>query len=291
LTTRRFVDLHTHSNASDGSFSPEELIRHADAARLAAVALTDHDTVVGLSRARSAASALPQLRFVNGIELSAKFPGGTLHILGYAIDETAAALRDVCDRLLEARRERNPKMLALLQGLGLDIDISDVLAAADPDGGAADGPRFVGRLHFAEALRRKGFTRSIGESFERYLVPSAPAFVDKERLSAAEAIAAIHGAGGVAVLAHPQQLNCADEDRLRRALRGMIDDGLDGIEVYHTTHTPQETRLYLNLAREHGLGITGGSDFHGPILPGAYLAHPPVPLAAVQADFPDIFVD
>ena len=175
---RRFVDLHTHSSFSDGSMPPPKLLAVADNANLLAVALTDHDTTEGLPEAHKAAGEFPQLRFVAGVEVSAKFTGGTLHILGLGIDESAAGIQKLAGQLREARAERNPKIIARLQGLGLAISMDDVRAAAG--GGKAD--RILGRLHIALAMVRRGLVRSTDEAFERYIGAGRPAFVDKERL-------------------------------------------------------------------------------------------------------------
>jgi len=255
---RRFADLHTHSNASDGQLPPEELIRLAERSRLAAVALTDHDTTEGLAAARHEAGKFPELHFVPGIEISARFPRGTLHILGLGIGETSAALQHLAARLREDRRTRNPKILARLQAIGAAIDMDDVLAAAGPRPG-----KIIGRLHIAEALRRKGYVRTTGEAFEKYIGDGKPAFIDKERLEPREAIAAILAAGGLAALAHPVQLNYDNRAQLERVLKSMIRHGLNAIEVYHTDHTPAQTRTYLDLAKRYELCVVGGSDFHG----------------------------
>ena len=279
---RHFVDLHTHSTASDGALSPRELVRQAEARRLAAVALTDHDTTEGLRCARAEADGFSRLRFINGIEVSAKFPSGTLHILGLGIDERSPALQRLLGRLRAARRQRNPKIITRLRVMGLEITMADVLAAAGAPGRAGE-KTVIGRMHIAETLRLKGYVRSTAEAFEQYLGDNTPAFVDKERVDPAEAIAAIHRAGGVAVLAHPIQLRYQNRAQLEQIVRNLLRDGLDGIEAYHGDHTARQTHLYLDLARRLGLVVTGGSDFHGPLKPQASLGRPRVPIAAITA--------
>jgi hypothetical protein len=276
---RRFVDLHTHSTASDGTSRPQEVVRLADEAGMAAVALTDHDTVCGLPAARAEADRFPELHFVPGVEVSARFTGGTLHIVALGIDEGAASIQRLAQQLREARSRRNPRMLQRLRALGIDLRMSDVIAAAGRGGGRDEA--ILGRLHMAEAMRRKGYVAGIDEAFAKYIGKGAAAYVDKERLEPAAVIAAIHEAGGVAVLAHPVQLNCDNAAQLERVVRGLMWHGLDGIEVYHADHTPQQTRQYLDLARRCGLGVTGGSDFHGEGKPGVLLGRPRVPLAAI----------
>ncbi len=271
---RRFVDLHTHTTASDGSLAPRELVRLADAKKLAAVAITDHDTCDGIAEAKAAAMEFPNLQLITGVEVSAMFPRGTLHILGLGIDETNSSLIELMQNLCDSRNHRNPKIIALLRSLGCDISMDDVLAVSG-------GGKITGRLHIAETLRRKGYVRSTKEAFDRYVGVDAPAFVDKERLSPTDAIAAIRSAGGVAVLAHPPQLAYENRAQLERVLRELIRYGLDGIEVYHSDHSPQQTRLYLELARRFNLSVAGGSDFHGSAKSGVLLGRPKVPLTAI----------
>jgi len=161
--------------------------------------------------------------------------------------------------------------------------MDDVLAVA---GGPAARPgRVVGRAHIAEALRRKGFVHSKTEAFQRYIAHDGPAYVDKERFTSRQVLATIHDADGVAVLAHPVQLGCGNSAQVRRVLQELVLAGLDGIEVYHTDHTPAQIRLYLDLARRLRLGVTGGSDFHGSAKPESCLGRPRVPLSCLDGDF------
>jgi len=277
---RRFVDLHTHSTASDGSFPPAEVIRLAEAQQLAAVALADHDTAAGLAEARAAAGEFPQLCFVPGIELSAKFSPGTLHILGLGINEQAPALRRLTRQLVAARNDRNPRIIARLREMGLAIEMEDVLAVVSPGAGGQRG-EIVGRVHIAEALRQKGQVRSTQEAFDRYIGNGGPAYVDKERLGPAEVIGAIHEAGGLAALAHPMHLQCGNLAQLARVAGDLKAAGLDGIEVYHSDHSPTETRLYMDLAKRLKLEVVGGSDFHGHAKPNTRLGRPRVPISAL----------
>lgn len=309
MNNRRFVDLHTHSLASDGADSPSVIVRMADELKLAAVAVTDHDTTAGIAEARQAAGSFAELCFVAGIEVSATFMGGTLHILGLAIDEHSPKLASMVASLRQARDERNPNMIRKLQELGLDIAMEDVLAVAcesavarapspvdhpgappgqlagsvtpeDTSGTTEAQPkRVVSRLHIAEALRRKHFVSSTGDAFDRYIGEGRPAYIDKERLPPREVIAAIREAGGLAAVAHPVQLGCTNRLQFETILRGLIRDGLEGIEVYHSDHNPEQTRLYLDMARKFDLAATGGSDYHGRNKP-VQLGRPVVPLGA-----------
>jgi predicted metal-dependent phosphoesterase TrpH len=279
VTERRFCDLHTHSTASDGTYSPAEVIDAAERLGLSAVALTDHDTVVGLATATERATAHAALTFIPGIEISARWPDGTLHILGLGIDAASPDLAELADYLRACRNERNPKMLGKLQAQGLEIDMDDVHACL-LDRKAA-GPDIVSRVHLAEALRRKGYAKDRREAFEKYVGQDGSAYVEKERLAPSKAIAAIVAAGGTAVLAHPVQLRCGNNAQLERAVHDLVDLGLGGIEAYHSDHRPEQTRLYLDLARRFGLAVAGGSDFHGFGKPDVKLGRPRVPVSAV----------
>ncbi len=275
---RNFVDLHIHSVASDGDLTPAEVVQQAESKRLAAIALTDHDTLAGLAEAARAAAGLP-VRFIPGVEISARFSGGTLHILGLGLDPASAVLTETLRDLLEQRNQRNPKMIAKLQALGVDVTMDQLRQVA---GGADSDTAVLGRLHMAKLICQKGYARTVTEAFRRYLGYGAAAFVDKERLAPAQAVEAIHAAGGLAILAHPLQLQCANFAQLERAVRWLVGYGLDGVEVYHSDHSPAQTRAYLGLARRLSLLVTGGSDFHGSGKPEARLGRPRVPLAAVQ---------
>lgn len=270
---RNFVDLHAHTTASDGDCSPAELVALAERKRLAALAVTDHDSIDGLAEAAQAAATLG-LRLVAGVEISAEFSGGTMHILGLGIDPTSGALQETLRHLMEARNRRNPKMVARLQAMGVDISMPELAKLA--------GGQLVSRLHMATLLHRKGHAVSVNDAFARYIGSGAPAYVDKERLAPAAAIERIHAAAGLAVLAHPPQLKYNNNAHLATIVRALVARGLDGIEVYHPDHTPEQTRHYLDLARMLGLLVAGGSDFHGSAKPQVRLGRPPVPLAVVE---------
>jgi len=271
---RNFVDLHTHSTASDGDCAPAEVVRLAEGRRLAAVALTDHDTISGLDQAVEEAAELP-VRFVPGVEISARSPRGLLHIVGLGIDPQQRAFASTLRRISDARRQRNPKMIAKLQQLGFDVSMDDLRAL----GGESDS---LGRLHMARLLCTKGYVRSAEQAFRDYLGQGAPAYVDKERLDPSEAFDAVHAAGGLAILAHPVHLGCANSAQLERVVRGLVRAGLDGIEVYHSDHSVVWTRIYLDLAKKLGLLVSGGSDFHGRGKPEVRIGRPRTPVKAVE---------
>ena len=278
------VDLHTHSTCSDGSLPAADVIRRAAGLPLAAVALTDHDTTAGLAEAAEEAAQHPHLTFVPGVEVSAVFHKGTLHVLGLGIDADATALAGLLDRLREARAERNPRMAERLRNLGIDVTMDEVRDLADRDRGET-GRHIVSRMHFAQLLVEKHAVASTQQAFARYLGAGAPAYVEKERIAPDEVAEAIHAAGGMAVAAHPVHLPYDNFAQLRRMLETLRDAGIDGVEAYHSDHDAQLTRELLRLARELGMGVAGGSDYHGPSKPHVRLGRPRVPASVVARRF------
>jgi predicted metal-dependent phosphoesterase TrpH len=252
------IDLHTHTTHSDGSDTPEELIEAASLNGASAVAITDHDTVSGFSEARAAAARCG-IEFVPGIEISAEYESGTMHVLGYCVDEASPGFQEKLDELKQARQERNPRIARRLQSLGIEIDYDEVARLA--------GNEVVGRPHFARLMVEKGYVANIQEAFDRFLKKGASAYVEKARLSPADAIALIHRAKGVAVLAHPYQLRLSSAEQADDLLTKLKELGLDGIEAIYSRHSPAERALYTELARHHQLLITGGSDYHGSYKP------------------------
>ncbi len=250
-----YVDLHTHSTASDGTMSPSEVVRLAKDSGLSAIALTDHDTVSGIAEACATAQTIG-IDFLPGIEISAEFPPpGTLHILGYGIDPESAVLKEMTDSLLAGRDARNPKIVAKLNQLGITISMNEVEAEAGGD--------VIGRPHIAAVLVKKGYVSSVKQAFDQYLAQGAAAYFDKERLTPRRAIDLIHQSGGLAVLAHPIQLRLENDAQLHRVIKDLVDVGLDGIEVIHSDHNEDLIKKYSDIARQYNLLPTGGSDFHG----------------------------
>ncbi len=243
-----YADLHLHTNFSDGTYSPEELARQAAANHLQAVALTDHDTVEGCTRAKAACETAG-IEFIAGTELTAEQDENELHILGYLIDLENARFRTEIGKFQAVRQNRIREMVSRLNSLSVPLTADEVFALANC--------RSPGRPHVARALVKAGFCSSLDEAFERFLKKSRPAWVPKFKMSAATAIDLIHHAGGVAVMAHPG-LNRTDE-----VIPGMVEAGLDGIECFHTKHSTQTTEHYLELAERFNLLVTGGSDCHG----------------------------
>ncbi len=258
----KLIDLHTHSTASDGTLSPAALAAEAAAAGLAAVALTDHDTVQGLPEFLSAAlDGGPEL--VPGVEVSAERPGGgPMHLVGLWVDPHDPGLRQGLAWMQRARARRNPRIAARLRALGLDISMEQVMAAAR--GGQ------VGRPHFAQALVEQGLVGSVPEAFSRYLKRGAPAYVDKQRMDPAQAIRMIRQAGGLPVLAHPGLLELSPP-ALEALVKRLKEQGLMGLEAYYAEHNPALERRLLSLAGRLDLAVSGGSDFHGASKPGLRL--------------------
>jgi 3',5'-nucleoside bisphosphate phosphatase len=255
---KKMIDLHSHTSYSDGSASPAQLIALAHSQGACAIAITDHDTVAGLAEGRAAADELG-IEFVNGIEISADYSPGTMHILGYFINVESQTLAVKLDELRNARNSRNPQIAARLQALGLDINYEDVARLA--------GKEVVGRPHFARLLVDRGYARGIQDAFDRYLAKGAAAYVEKARLSPADSIALIHEAGGVAILAHPYQLKLPSIEEEEQLIVKLAAMGLDGIEAIYSRHSPVERDTYAQIAARHGLLVTGGSDYHGTYKP------------------------
>ena len=257
------IDLHIHSTASDGSLTPADIIDHAQKLNLAAIAITDHDSVNGSKEALQIGIP-PSLHFLTGVEISAAhppfFPGsGSFHILGYAIHLDNRDLNQALSKLQDARKNRNPEILKRLNKLGFRISLEEVNQEV--------GEGQLGRPHIAYAMVKKGFVASINEAFDKYLGTARPAYVDKDRIDCEQAINIIRAAGGVPVLAHPALLNIENDQKLDALLQNLIKIGLAGIEVYYPGHSPQQIRQYTELAGKYGLLITGGTDFHGSITP------------------------
>jgi predicted metal-dependent phosphoesterase TrpH len=257
------IDLHIHSTASDGSLTPADIIGHAQKINLAAIAITDHDSVDGSKEALQIGIP-PSLHFLTGVEISAAhppfFPGsGSFHILGYAIHLDDRDLNQALSKLQEARRNRNPEILKRLNKLGFRISLEEVNQEV--------GEGQLGRPHIAYAMLKKGFVASVDEAFDKYLGTEGLAYVDKDRIECEQAIDIIRAAGGVAVLAHPALLNIENEQQLDVLIQDLIKIGLAGIEVYYPEHSPQQIRQYTQLAAKYDLLMTGGTDFHGSIMP------------------------
>lgn len=249
-----YIDLHLHTTASDGVKTPSEMVRYAKAKGLQAISITDHDTIEGLEEGLAEGERLG-FEVIPGIEISAEHSPGSMHLLGYFIDIHHPTLNEKLKYLQRAREERNPKMVEKLNRLGVKITYEEVVKAS--------GGGQVGRPHFAQVLIEKGYVRNFQEAFDRYLKKGASAYVDKLRLTPAEAIHLISEARGVPVLGHPNTLGLNGAKGLESLIGDLLKDGLKGIEVYYPEHSSTEVAQYKTLAERNGLIMTGGTDYHG----------------------------
>jgi len=247
------IDLHAHTTASDGTLTPAELVSLAKKTGLQAVAITDHDTIDGVQEALAAGERIG-LEVVPGVEIGVNFKR-EMHILGYFIDPQNPDLACSLALLREFRDQRNPRMVEKLREMGFDITMDEVIGEA--------GGKVIGRPHFASVMIKKGCVADFNEAFDKYLGAGKPAYVKKDKMTPQDGIELITGAGGIPVLAHPKYLELQGDVNLEELLRELITYGLKGIEVYYTTHTPEEVGRYSQLAGKLGLRLTGGSDFHG----------------------------
>ena len=252
------IDLHSHTTESDGTFSPAQLVEEAVRSGVRILGITDHDTFSGFDQALPLARKAG-LELVCGIEFSTKLNGYSVHLLGYFLRADGLCdLRTWIGDLQASRRDRNVRLIARLRELGLDITLDEVQAR---------GGGMTGRPHFAQVLIEKGYVKSMQQAFDDYLDESAKGYVTRREPQFAEAVQHIRKAGGIASLAHPIRLR-EDVAALMPSLRTA---GLNAIEAYHSDHSPEQTALYLQLADQHGLLVTGGSDFHGAVKPEIHL--------------------
>lgn len=244
----RRADLHTHTTASDGRLSPSELVERARRHGIQALAVTDHDTLDGYDEAVAAGSRWG-VEIIAGIELSVTVGFAEVHLLGYFFDPEHAPLRAHLASFREDRLERARRIVARLREEGVALTLQAVEEQA--------GDGVIGRPHIALALVAGGFVASYNEAFDRYLRDGASAFVSKPLFAVEEALAMLHEAGGIGVLAHPGHWTS------ERLVQHMVRCGLDGLEVIHPSHDYSLTRYYREMARGFGLLETGGSDYHG----------------------------
>ena len=247
------LDLHLHTTHSDGSFTPTEVIDFAQKAGVTALAITDHDITTGILEATLAGQE-HGIEVIPGVEISSILGTSELHILGYFLDYQDARLNERLARLRDSRHRRNPKIIELLQAAGIAITYEEVRTLAGTDS--------VGRPHIARVLMEKGVVASAKEAFDLWLADGRPAYVPRELPTPSDAMQWIREAKGLPVLAHPTWVKPTD-GTLTDLVRQLKADGLDGVEVHYSTHTPRQTREYLALAKQLDLLVTGGSDFHG----------------------------
>ena len=260
------IDLHTHTNESDGTYTPVELVEAALAGGLEALAISDHDTFSGYDQAAQL-GVRNGLELVCGIEVNSRLASDhpdsdrawSVHILGYFLHKPPSLeFRGWLSELLRTRRERNARLVDNLRSMGVSITLDEVQAL---------GRTLTGRPHFAQLLVRKNYVSNTDEAFRKYLGESAPGFVQRDSPHTATAIQQIEQAGGLPVLAHPIRLGIRDHQREAEFITELRDNGLLGLEVYHSDHSAADMERYLALARKLGLAITGGSDFHGDTKP------------------------
>ena len=233
-------------------------MRLAQQLGLEAIAVTDHDTLAGLAEAQQAAASA-DVELVTGVEFSCKVEVGTLHMLGYFLDQGNPDLDNLLTEMVASRARRNPQMVAKLNQLGYELTMADVHAQASSP--------IVSRLHIAQAMLQRGYVRSIDEAFGRFLGDDGSAYVQRAEPRPAEAISVIHSAGGLAVVAHPVHLRAKTEQQLTARLMELVDFGLDGVEVWYPEHTAGLTDQLWRFCRKADLAAVGGSDFHGSAKP------------------------
>lgn len=250
------IDLHTHSNCSDGSMTPTELVAHAASRGVSAIALSDHDTVAGIDEAIKAGEKYG-VEIVPAIEFSVQSATET-HILGFYIDHKSDILKQALERINAVRWQRTVNTCKNLQALGFDVTMEEALAIA-PSG-------LIGRAHFARILMEKGYVASVKEGFDKYLANGRPAYDGTQALTAKEAVELINSIGGVAFVAHPHLIRLEDNE-LRSFLSELKTVGLCGIEGYYNEYTTEMQDYFRSLANELGLQICGGTDFHAKMKP------------------------
>jgi predicted metal-dependent phosphoesterase TrpH len=244
------VDLHLHSTASDGRLTPPELVAKATGLGLEIIALTDHDTIDGVPEALEAAGEFPGLKLIPGVEISTDLPEGEAHVLGYFIDFTSDALASQLKRFRDSRQGRARGMIEKLAEMGLPVAWERVRELA--------GEGSIGRPHIARAMLEKGYIETFEEAFDNYIGHGGPAYVPREKMTPAEAVALILGARGLPVLAHP--FTVADPAEMVKDLKPA---GLVGLEVYYKDYSEAQIGELLELADKYGLITTGGTDYHG----------------------------
>lgn len=244
------VDLHVHTNASDGRYTPAEIISRAVMAGLKVLSITDHDTVAGIVSALEAVKAFPELKLIPGVEINTDVPAGEAHILGYFIDHKNPELLSLLKDMRNSRYDRAMKMVAKLKALGMPLSGKRVLEIAST--GA------IGRPHIAQALLEMGYISSLKEAFDKYISRNGPAYVERSKVSPAQATELILKSNGLPVFAHP--FTVSEPENMIRDLKAI---GLVGIEIYYGGYTSSDIGQLLGLAKKYSLIATGGSDFHG----------------------------
>lgn len=247
------ADLHCHSTCSDGTYSVEELLKHAVASGLSGLSITDHDTIDAYARAIPLAAEL-KLPLISGVEFSTTLLGESIHILGYAFDIKNASIQHLCKRHQSRREDRNNKILHLLKKHNISIEIEDIMSQDLKEG-------TIGRPHIAMAMVRKGYVESVEQAFKRYLAEGKPCYAPSQEITVEETIEVIKESKGLVVIAHPHLI------KSHKALKRLLQMPFDGIECYYAIFPSEKAEPWVAIAAEKGWLVTGGSDFHGQIKP------------------------
>lgn len=275
---RRFVDLHMHSTASDGTTPPEKLIEVARAETVLALAegwiseepqeyimaLTDHDTLAGIPALEKAARLFENVRIIPGVEISSDYQGHEIHILGYNVDSENSDLQSGLEYYRGERQHRNRRILGKFRDIGISIPEEELSTREN---------EAVGRPHIARWLVRHRYAESIRDAFDRFLNPGEPCYVNREKAPAKECIQLIRNAGGIPVLAHPVRYRFLNHPELEKMIRRFTEDGLQGVETYYTENRPADTRYLEALSEKYRLIRTGGSDYHGKNKPNHHMGY------------------
>jgi len=256
----KYIDMHTHSTASDGSYTPHELVQYASEKGLAAIALTDHDTVSGIPELLKSASQVDGLTAVPGVELSINFSNKEIHILGLFIDHTNQPLLELLKEIRDNRNKRNEQIVIKLQLLGYDITFDEVAALASGES--------IGRPHFADLLIRKGYFTERQEVFDAVLKRGRGAYCHRVLPTLERALNTIHQAGGLAIWAHPVYRKKNERSYVRKTLKYMSRFGIDGVETYYPLYSEWQHQMLREVAGDMEILDCGGSDFHGLNQPG-----------------------
>lgn len=252
------IDLHLHTTASDGTFTPKELVYYGKEKNLDAIAITDHDCLKSLKEAHIYGDKLG-IKIIDGIEFAGFYIDREIHILGLFVDTNNQLFTDIVNNIEIGRLERNQEMCLRFTKIGIPMTMND-LNDGNPD-------KIVTRSHFAEFLTNNGYTSSKEEAFEKYLFDGCETYLTREYYNTKQIIDIIHNAGGIAILAHPTLYKLSDNGIIK-LVEQLCDEGLDAVEGYYSTYTKKEEEFILSLAKKYNLTISGGSDFHGETKPG-----------------------
>lgn len=250
-------DLHVHTTFSDGLLTPEQVIDLALKKNIDGIAITDHDTILGIEPAIAYSNEVGNIKVIPGIELGCIFKDEEVHILGYFIDYKGEKIIDITKRLRRNRIARGLEMIKKINDLGMELTIDEVKKLSNKD--------YIGRPHIARALINRGYVTSIQDAFNKWLNRGMPAYIERDTLTLIETINLIHQSNGIAVLAHPGLL--IDKEIIYYC----IDNGIDGLEAIHSKHNDDDVKFLIEISKKLGIIITGGSDCHGHIIDGDYL--------------------